>query len=158
MLSLVPVPQRQGASESDLLEDDSKNEGLTGPTNESYSSKVPEEGLSHWVGNVVKTVLEGTQVRTQNHVDRPQEGPEIGSEAQAKVISVCKSEIHITNWVKVQSEDQYMPIVMRWNEDKKMNKLLIEYFLRNRIELLCRETSFCWLSNMASSGLKKMFI
>ena len=80
-LSQVPVPLRQGASKSDMLDDDSKNEEVAGPADESYSSKDPEEGLSHWDGNVVKTVLEGTQIKTQNHVDRPQEGPDNESEA-----------------------------------------------------------------------------
>ena len=59
------------------------------------------------------------QVRTQNHTDRPQEGPENESDAQLKVIPVCKLDMHITDWVKVQSEDQYILIVMRWIEDKK---------------------------------------
>ena len=31
--------------------------------------------------------------------------------------------MHITDWVKVQSEDHYIPTVMRWIEDKKKNKL-----------------------------------
>ena len=31
--------------------------------------------------------------------------------------------MHITDWVKVQSKDQYIPIVMRWIGEKKMNKL-----------------------------------
>ena len=118
-LSQVPVPLRQRASESDLLDVDSENEEVAGPGNESYSSKNPKEGLSHWDGNVVKTVQEGMQVRTQNHADRPQEGLENKCDVQAKVISVCKSEMHITDWVKVQSKDKYIPIVVRWIEDKR---------------------------------------
>ena len=81
VLTQVPVPPRQGASESDLLDDDSENEDVAGPANESYSSKDPKERVSHWDSSVVKTVLEGTQVRTQNLVDRPQEGPDSESEA-----------------------------------------------------------------------------
>ena len=122
-LSQVPVPQRQGASESDLLDDDSENEEVAGPGHESYSSKDPKEGLSHWDGKVVKTVLEGAQARTQSHANRPQECLENESSAQAKVISVCKSKMHVTHWVKVQSKDHYIPIVMRLIEDKKKNKL-----------------------------------
>ena len=122
-LSWVPVPPKQGASKSDLLDDYSKNEDVAGPADDSYPSKDPEEGLSCWDSSVVKTVLEGMQVRTQNHFDRPQEGPDSESEAWAKVISVCKSEMHITDWVKVQSKDQYILIVMRWIEEKKMNNL-----------------------------------
>ena len=118
-LSLVPVPPRQGASKSDLSDNDNQNEEMACPGDESYSSKDPEEGLSCWDGNVVKTVLEGTQVRTQNHVNKPQEGPDKESKAQVKVISVHKLEMHITDWVKVQSKDQYIPIVMRWIGGKK---------------------------------------
>ena len=54
VLSQVPVPTRQGDSKSDLPDDDSKNEEVAGPADESYSSKDPEEGLSHWDSNVVK--------------------------------------------------------------------------------------------------------
>ena len=40
-----------------------------------------------------------------------------------KGTSVYKLEMHITDWVKVQSEDHCIPIVMRCSEDKKKKKL-----------------------------------
>ena len=58
-LSWVPVPLRQGASEGDLLVNDSKDVEVAGPAEESYSSRDHEEGLSHWGSNFVKMVLEG---------------------------------------------------------------------------------------------------
>ena len=119
MLSWVPVPLRQGVSKGDLLNDDSKNKEAASPTNGSYSSRDHKERISHWAGNVVKTVLEGIQVGTQNCVNRPQEGHDNESEAHVEMISVCKLGIHLTDWVKVKSEDQYILIVVRWIEGKK---------------------------------------
>ena len=39
------------------------------------------------------------------------------------MISVCKAEMHITDWAKVQSQDQYIPIVMKRIDGKKKDRL-----------------------------------
>ena len=57
MLNQVPVTPRQGASENDLLDDDSKNEEVVGPGQGSYCSKSPREGHGHWDGKVVTQSL-----------------------------------------------------------------------------------------------------
>ena len=40
-----------------------------------------------------------------------------------EMISVCKAEMHITDWAKVQSQDQYILIVMKWIDGKKKDRL-----------------------------------
>ena len=39
------------------------------------------------------------------------------------MISVCKAEMQLNDWVKVQSQDQYIPIVMKWINGKKKERL-----------------------------------
>ena len=123
VFSQVPVLLRQGSSEGNLLVNDSEDEEVAGPVEESYSSRDHEEGLSHWGSNVMKMVLEGVWVGTQNCINMSPGSPDNKLEAQTEMISVCKAEMHITYWAKVQSQDQYILIVTKWIDGKKKERL-----------------------------------